>query len=63
MMAAWQRQSKIEAMLREEFAKEYCRVVDRDGVFMALFLDEGGNTVFPPINLTKLAADIERRLS
>jgi hypothetical protein len=64
MIYVTERQRHIEELLREEFRQEPgCRVVDEDGVYVVLFLTEEGRPIRHPLNLTKLAVDIERGLS
>lgn len=63
MTPVYIRQMDIERMLREEFdAQPGCRVVDRDGTWIALFLDEESNSR-ATVNISRLAREIERRLS
>ncbi|MCW5708700.1 hypothetical protein [Shinella sp.] len=58
-------QREIREAIADMFEAEGARVVDREGVLVALFFDDDLCAPMPvaAINLDRLAADIERRLS
>lgn len=58
-------QRAIREAIADMFEAEGARVVDQEGVLFALFFDDDPYAPMPVarINLDRLAADIERKLS
>jgi len=56
-------QRAIRDAMVEMFEAEGARVVDRDGALFALFFAVDSPTAVAVIDLDRLAADIERKLS
>ncbi|WP_411037688.1 hypothetical protein [Shinella sp. BYT-45] len=63
-MRHYRDQRAIAEAVAEMYHQHGARIVDQDGVLFALFFDDATmETVVAKINIDRLAADIERRLS